>query len=77
MHYPIGTKRNNRYRGPIESDKQNAFYMEAYKNLDYIKNVFDNLEIKTKEIDNNIKCKSYYSIEGNINRIRDFLKDVE
>lgn len=72
-HYPIATKNNNRYRGPVETNKINIFYDDIEYNINYLKNLFEILKEKTIKIDNNIKTRKSDNTNSLI-KIHDFIE---
>lgn len=75
MHFPIASKNNNRYRGPIESYKTNSFYREVAFNLDYLKEVYLKLEQSSNDIDNKIKLENFVEFKNKFNKIYDTIKE--
>ena len=43
---PNAVKNNNRYRGPHESKKANALYMQVRQNINKLKDIVDELDVK-------------------------------
>lgn len=77
MYYPKSIRINNRYRGPIESDKLNLFYKYLLDDINTLKEAYNDLEEQSNEIDNIVKNNLYDQNKESINNIRDFIKECE
>ncbi|URZ18549.1 hypothetical protein [Clostridium felsineum] len=69
MIYPIGFRRNNRYRGPIESIKQTENVNELVININTLYEAFNKLENSASEMQT-------LAFTNNINELQKFKNSI-
>lgn len=77
MIYPIGARRNDRYRGPIESIKLNCNNNELRVNIQVLKDTFEKEENELIKIKNNIEPNSIKQCRFVINKMNDSLNIIK
>lgn len=77
MIYPIGARRNDRYRGPIESIKLNCNINELSVNIQVLKDTFEKEENELTKIKNNIEPISIKKCRFVINKMNDSLNIIK
>lgn len=77
MIYPIGARRNDRYRGPMESIKLNCNNNELRVNIQVLKDTFEKEENELIKIKNNIEPNSIKQCRFVINKMNDSLNIIK
>lgn len=57
MHYPEMVKKNHRYRGPIESTKQNDRVRDVYASITILQNKFKKLLLSSEKMQESVYNK--------------------
>lgn len=71
MFYPVATKHNNRFRGPVESYKDVATDSDIKYNLEQLKKIYANFENDLKKVNDKIKTNKgvYVEIRHDLTKI--------
>lgn len=76
MLYPIGYKRNSRYRGPTETIKLKSNAMETKINIETLKKVLITQEEKLISIKNSLVSNKTIQYDFQITKIADTISQI-